>query len=454
MAVTVAGLPFDFVKANTASGAAGFVMKSTRDAYVFDGGVLTKIVDADYPDPTVPGVEYLDGYFFVMDADGIIYNSDLEDPTSWNALNYITAESESDSGVAISKHQNYIVALKDYTTELFYDAANATGSPLSPYGNTAIQVGCAHGRSVAKIDGGIIFISRSKSEGRSVHYFAPESLSPVEVANADVQRILGAATLTNVYAYGLRIDGHPLYILTLKDENLTLVYDLATKIWSQWTYRAAAASITLTSLTQSSGTATATKTSHGLSDGDVTTIAGATPSGYNGTFNITKVDANTFTYPVDSALSTPATGTITATVTTETYFPFIYFTASGGNNYLLHETNGKVYHFDSTFLDDDGQYIDVKVRTSNFSNGNSGMKFAGELAVVADKVAGSLLIRHTDDDYQTYTNYRKTSLDVKRPKYRRLGNFVKRAFELRYTDSTRLRLKSIDLDAGGNNGDK
>ena len=70
MAVTVAGLPFDFVKANTASGAAGFVMKSTRDAYYFNAGVLTKITDVDYPDPTVPGVEYLDGYFFVMNADG------------------------------------------------------------------------------------------------------------------------------------------------------------------------------------------------------------------------------------------------------------------------------------------------------------------------------------------------------------------------------------------------
>ena len=48
MPVTVAGLPFDFVKANTASGAAGFVMKSTRDAYYFNAGVLTKITDVDY----------------------------------------------------------------------------------------------------------------------------------------------------------------------------------------------------------------------------------------------------------------------------------------------------------------------------------------------------------------------------------------------------------------------
>jgi hypothetical protein len=446
MPVTVAGLPFDFVKSNTASGAAGFVMKSTRDAYYFDAGVLTKITDVDYPDPTVPGVEYLDGYFFVMDADGIIYNSDLEDPSSWNSLNFLTAESESDSGVAISKHQNYIVAFKDYTTELFYDAANPTGSPLAPYGNTAIQIGCAHGRSVAKLDGGIVFMSRSKSEGRSVHYFPPEGLSPKELANEDIQRILGGATLTNVYSYGLRIDGHPLYVLTLKDENITLVYDLATGIWSQWTYRAAAANVTLTSVTQSNGIATATKTSHGFSDGDVTTISGASPAGYNGTFNITVPDANTFTYEVSSALSTPATGSIEATQTTETYFPFLYFTASGGNNYLLHESNGKVYHFDSSFLDDDGQYIDVKIRTVRFSNSNTKMKVAGKITLVSDKVAGTMLMRHTDDDYQTYSKYRKVSLNQERPSYRRMGQFSRRAMEFRYTDSTRLRLSAIDID--------
>ena len=448
MPVTVAGLPFDFVKANTASGAAGFVMKSTRDAYYFDAGVLTKITDVDYPDPTVPGVEYLDGYFFVMDADGVIYNSDLENPASWNALNYITAEAESDSGVAISKHQNYIVALKDYTTELFYDAANATGSPLSPYGNTAIQIGCAHGRSVAKIDGGIAFMSRSKSEGRSVHYFSPESFAPVEIANEDVQRILGAATLTNVYSYGIRIDGHPLYVLTLKDDNLTIVFDFATKLWSQWTYRAAAAAVTLTNLTQTSKIATATKAGHVFSDGDVVTIAGATPSGYNGTYNVTVTSSSAFTFPVSDALSSPATGTITATGTTETYFPFLYFTANGGNNYLLHENNGKVYHFDSQFLDDDGQYIDVKVRTVRFDGGNTDLKSLGKVTIVADKVAGNILMRWSDDDYQTYSKYRKISINLERPSYRRLGRFSRRAMELRYTDSTRLRLSAIDIEIG------
>jgi hypothetical protein len=45
----------------------------------------------------------------------------------------------------------------------------------------------------------------------------------------------------------------------------------------------------------------------------LTTIAGASPSGYNGTFLATVASADTFTYTVPSGLSTPATGTPTFT---------------------------------------------------------------------------------------------------------------------------------------------
>lgn len=45
----------------------------------------------------------------------------------------------------------------------------------------------------------------------------------------------------------------------------------------------------------------------------VTTIAGANPSGYNGTVLATVASATTFTYTVPSGLSTPATGSITYT---------------------------------------------------------------------------------------------------------------------------------------------
>ena len=63
-------------------------------------------------------------------------------------------------------------------------------------------------------------------------------------------------------------------------------------------------------ITRVSTTATVSCTAHGFSTGDSVIIAGATPSGYNGTYTVTVVDANTFTYTCSGALATPATGNI------------------------------------------------------------------------------------------------------------------------------------------------
>jgi len=58
---------------------------------------------------------------------------------------------------------------------------------------------------------------------------------------------------------------------------------------------------TISSITHVGTTATLnTSTAHGLITGNQVTISGATPSAYNGTFVITKVDADTFTYTMAS----------------------------------------------------------------------------------------------------------------------------------------------------------
>ena len=66
-------------------------------------------------------------------------------------------------------------------------------------------------------------------------------------------------------------------------------------------------------------TATAIKANHGLPNGASVTIAGATPTTYNGTFTIVVLDANTFTYTLPSGAVSPATGTILCTTATGTY---------------------------------------------------------------------------------------------------------------------------------------
>jgi hypothetical protein len=69
----------------------------------------------------------------------------------------------------------------------------------------------------------------------------------------------------------------------------------------------------LTSLSSSSGVATATLVNHGIPVGRYVTISGGTPSGYNGNFLVTAATKDTFSFTVTSGLTSPATGVIVAT---------------------------------------------------------------------------------------------------------------------------------------------
>lgn len=71
-------------------------------------------------------------------------------------------------------------------------------------------------------------------------------------------------------------------------------------------------SVTLDTLTQVAGTATATRAAGvptGLAVGMRVYMSGATQAGYNGRFTVLTVGATTFTYAVDAGTASPATGT-------------------------------------------------------------------------------------------------------------------------------------------------
>lgn len=72
--------------------------------------------------------------------------------------------------------------------------------------------------------------------------------------------------------------------------------------------------VTISSITRSGSTATATATAHGLTTGDFVAVAGANQTEYNvDPAQVTVVDANTFTYAVTGTPVTPATTGTTLT---------------------------------------------------------------------------------------------------------------------------------------------
>lgn len=213
------------------------LLKSQTGLWTYNGVTVTKVVDANYPLLTVYGIAYLDGTYYVMDGTGTVYGSALTDPTTWPALNFIKADATLGLGQGISRHLNYVVALYEHGTQLFYDAGNPTGSPLSPAGNASWTTGSPVGSSLVEISDNSIFLSQTKTRGRTVSMISGLSMS--EISTPFISKILNRSNLLDtggfVYSFGIKTAGHSFYVLTITDIGVTLVYDLVMGVWGLWT---------------------------------------------------------------------------------------------------------------------------------------------------------------------------------------------------------------------------
>ncbi len=446
-------------------------IKNTASAwnYTLAGQTLAQVTNANYPASTVRGLVYLDGTFYVMDSKGQIWGSGVNDFTTWTALNVITAQGEPDTGVCLTKYVQYVVAFGQWTTEFFYDAGNAVGSPLSSMPTAMQLVGCASADSVVQAESFVFWIAQSKAHGQA---FNPQrfvaqlnGLNYIPMSNPNIDRILNADTLVGAWGVYCKFLGHPCYVIVLPVSKIALAYDIKNGYWYYFTTGTtqSAQSISagnMTYTTQTDGTAlvSVTLTAHGFADGDPITIAGATQTAYNGTFNIIYGDANTFTY-VGATLpaATPATGSPTAKGTTQGIFPLLQAFNYNGLQLFQGQADGHLYQISDTTYTDNGVFIDTKGRFERLDtsqaigiqgmlrDGNSQMKFCGWTDIVTDKSSTHMLLRWSDDDYQTYSHYRSADLSLKRSRISRCGAFLRRGFEIRHTDTVATRFQGLDL---------
>lgn len=348
-------------------------------AYNWDGTTLTQISGGNFPGNTyaaaaVKGWAYLDGTTYVMDTTAYIHGSDsapgMNRPDLWTDLtNLLGAQIEPDQGIYLTKQLVYVLALKQWSTEVFYDALNTTASPLSPVQGAKINYGCVNADSVQEIDGALIWIATNRSSASQV--ILVENLKVTVVSTKPIERLLGEADFTAVASFGIKYEGHRFYGITLKNTNLTLVYDLTDQMWAQWT----------------------------------------DPAG-----NYFKIVSSTYL---------PGTGRV-----------------------LQHETNGKLYMLDSTYLSDDGEVITVDLYTPNFDGGVRRRKQMTMMEFIGDQTQGSTLqVRVNDFDYEVtkWTNFRYVDMGVRKPTLTNCGTFMRRTTHIRHQSNTRMRLQAVEL---------
>lgn len=349
-------------------------------AYNWDGTILTQIAGGNFPGNTyasagVKGIVYLDGTTYVMDTAAYIHGSDtapgMNRPDLWtDLLNILGAQIEPDRGICLAKQLVYVLALKEWSTEVFYDALNPIGAlPLAPVQGAKINYGCANADSVQEIDGQLLWLATNRSAAPQV--ILVDNLKHTIVSTKAIERLLSETNLTSIASFGIKYEGHRFYGLTLKAKNLTLVYDLTEQLWAQWTDPA----------------------------GDYFKIVSTT-----------------------------------------------YLTGTG--RILQHETNGKLYLFDSEYTSDAGETITFDLYTPNFDGGTRRRKQMTMLEFIADQTYGSVLqVRTNDFDYDPakWTNFRTVELGVRRPLLTNCGTFTRRATHIRHRSNTRLRLQGVEM---------
>ena len=201
-------------------------------------GVLTPSLNSFPAGPFVSGAVFLDNYIFIGTTDNRIYNSNLGDPTTWQALSYLKFEQTADTLVGIVKHLNYLVAFGNNSTQFFYDAGTYPGSPLALAASYTSEIGCASGDSIVATSNTVLWIGKTRTYGKCV--YAMDGVSATKVSTSNIDRHIEADDLSYVTAYCYKVSGHTLYILTLHNTQKTLVYDLDEKQWYTWTQYAMA----------------------------------------------------------------------------------------------------------------------------------------------------------------------------------------------------------------------
>lgn len=180
----------------------------------------------------IPTPIYYDGYLLlVKKLTGDCYNSDLNDPMTWTAGNFITAEINPDTISDIAKLNNYFVLFGKTSIEYFYDAGNATGTPFAR-NDVFVKLVGLNQRSVVTYGNQLFMVGR-KSEGVP-EVFSLEDFKLTPISTPAIRRWLAIASDT-IYGFLLTMNGHDVYVL--RSSARGYYYDITTKLWGRFTFQ-------------------------------------------------------------------------------------------------------------------------------------------------------------------------------------------------------------------------
>lgn len=410
----------------TSSGTVGFVefIDSTNtktlvlvdgtDGYVFtDNTAGTKIVDADFPTPHIPMPVFLNGRLYLAKSNTAdIYNSDLDSPSTWTAGSFISSEVYPDDLTGIVKINNFLLAIGRKGSEYFYDAANATGSPLARQEGASLPFGTYYASSIASNANMLCMLTTSitgEVSLRVVEDFKHKEIECPWLSNM-LQRVLaqGSSFAVNILSgrglrgFFIRINGELLYCLRMPTTSVSLdsgaalfVYSFSSGVWTEFGYGSEGRCLNLLA----------------AASGDI-----ATPAQY------------------------------VAGVDTTNGFAYVGIMGYG---YLV-GAYGDDFGIDWLDKPDVSANMLCQIRTKTTDFGTLNRKFMHRFAVAQtlnQSITPTLSLTCSDGDFSYTTTMDTSNLDdYDFPFVTQLGNFRRRSFKYNMSGDTYFRVKYFEVD--------
>lgn len=190
------------------------------DGYHWNGSALTTVTAPS----SIGTLDTLDGrgLYHKPNTDRW-YFSALNDLTSWDALDFYTAESSPDPLLRVFVDRGEIWLFGSKTIEVWRNV----GGTDSPYAfSTALERGCVASHSVASDDNTLFWL------GDDGIIYRADGYRPARVSTHPIEELIEDATnKSDAYAFIYTVRGHKFYTLTFPDY-ATIQFNIATGLWN------------------------------------------------------------------------------------------------------------------------------------------------------------------------------------------------------------------------------
>lgn len=208
-----------------AANASAVMVVNEPNAYYYDGTTFGQITDADFTALGANSIGFLDNFilFTVPDSD-TFGGFDLGSVTSFDALNFATAEGSPDRLRGLIPDHRQAVLLGEESIEI-WENSGISGFPFTRVANGFIELGCYNAKTAAKFDNSVGWVANDYTVRRL------SGVTPQRISTHAVEQFLTTVSIGSGSAFSYTQDGHIFYVLTFPEG--TFVYDATTNEWHE-----------------------------------------------------------------------------------------------------------------------------------------------------------------------------------------------------------------------------